>query len=166
MAVVDSAGRLANFSLITGNAAEVVELQTLLDGVHTSEVIADRAYDSTAARKMLASKGIMSVIPSRSNRRVKPWYDEQMYKLRHFVENRFGLWKEFRGLATRYCKLGEMFEAIVAMVEIYYSTKQAETGKPSGGIAMVNRSLALITPQGFAVEQLLLDMRPEAHDDG
>ena len=70
MAVVDKAGRLVRFTIRPGNAAEAPELPTLLDGVSTSELIADKAYDSDPIRLALASGGIVATIPSRVNRRV------------------------------------------------------------------------------------------------
>ena len=63
MAVVDKAGRLVRFTIRPGNAAEAPELTTLLDGVLTGELIADKAYDSDPIRLALASKGIVATIP-------------------------------------------------------------------------------------------------------
>ena len=65
MAVVDKAGRLVRFTIRPGNAAEAPELTTLLDGVLTGELIADKAYDSDPIRLALASGGIVATIPPR-----------------------------------------------------------------------------------------------------
>ena len=75
MAVVDKAGRLVRFTIRPGNAAEAPELTTLLDGVLTGELIADKAYDSDPIRLALASGGIVATIPTRVSRRVRYWYD-------------------------------------------------------------------------------------------
>ena len=106
MAVVDKAGRLVRFTIRPGNAAEAPELTTLLDGVPTRELIADKAYDSNPIRLALASQGIVATIPPRVNRRIQYWYDPIQYRTRHLVENFFCDLKQFRAVATRYNKLG------------------------------------------------------------
>lgn len=141
MAMVDAVGRLVRFSLIPGNAAEVKEFPPLLDGISTSEVIADRAFDTDAARKFLTDNKIIATIPPKVNRRVKPWYDEGVYELRHFVENRFAVIKQFRGVATRYAKLAEMYAGMVYLAEIYYATRTQAGGRPPGGTPAVTRRM-------------------------
>ena len=96
-----------------GNAAEAPELPTLLDGVQTGELIADKAYDSDPIRLLLASQGIVATIPPRANRRIQLWYDPIRYRTRHLVENFFADLKQFRGMATRYCKLASSYSAFV-----------------------------------------------------
>jgi len=39
------------------------------------------------------------------------------------VENLFAVLKQFRGLATRYCKLARMFEALVCLAGWYVATR-------------------------------------------
>ncbi len=89
MAVVDKAGRLVRFTIRLGNAAEAPELTTLLDGVSTGELIAEKAYDSDPIRLSLASQGTVATIPPRANRRVQYWYGPLQYRTRHLVENYF-----------------------------------------------------------------------------
>ena len=76
MALVDKSGRLVRFTLRPGNAAENKELPTLLNGVHTTELIADKAYDTDAIRSALAASGIIATIPPKANRKVQYWFDE------------------------------------------------------------------------------------------
>ena len=56
---------------------------------------------------------MVPVIPPRSNRKLQRKYDKYIYKLRHLVENAFLAMKQFRGLATRYCKRESSFRAFV-----------------------------------------------------
>ena len=122
--MTDEAGRLADFTVIAGNAAEVRELDTLLDGVQTREVIADKAFDSKAVRATLASRGILATIPpQRRLRRQLPLYDEASYKRRHLVENLFADLKQFRAIATRYCKLVARFRAMVCLAGWFLATR-------------------------------------------
>ena len=123
MAVVDKKGQLVRFSVIPGNAAENRELPTLLNGVPTSEVIADKAFDTDAIRQNLASSQRIATIPPKSNRRVPPWYDRDHYQTRHLVENWFADVKQFRGIATRYSKLVESYKAFISIVAWYLGTK-------------------------------------------
>ncbi len=53
------------------------------------------------------------VIPPRKNRKEMREYDEELYKLRHLVENAFLHLKRWRGVATRYAKNADSFLAAV-----------------------------------------------------
>ena len=127
MALVDKSGRLVKFTIRPGNAAESPELPTLLDGVATSEVIADKAYDTNHIRLTLANSDIIATIPPKSNRRVQYEYDKESYKTRHLVENLFADLKQFRGVTTRYNKLGERYAAFINLTAWFIETK--ETGR-------------------------------------
>ena len=132
MAMVDEVGKLARFTIRPGNAAENLELPTLLDGIRTSEVIADKAYDSNAIREALATEGIIATIPSRSNRRIQYEYDKARYRLRHRVENFFADLKQFRGIATRYCKLGESYKAFISLASWFLDTNATGRTRAKG----------------------------------
>lgn len=105
-------------------------MSALLDDARpeTSELLADKAYDSDAVRLLLASRGIIATIPGRSNRREPIYYDSVSYKARHLVENAFADAKQFRGVATRYCKLAEMFEGMLSLVAWYVGTSRTRRG--------------------------------------
>ena len=120
---MDGAGRLARFSVKPGNAAENKELDTLLDGIVTREVVADKAYDTDAIRLSLALFGIITTIPPRSNRKKWRDYDPVRYRVRHLVENFFAHLKQFRGIATRYCKLVSRFTAFLCLAGWFLITK-------------------------------------------
>lgn len=89
-------------------------------------VIADRAYSSGLARRMLRGRAITAVIPQKSDevaarqRRGSaggrpPGFDENRYKQRNLVERSFALLKQWRGLATRYDKLAIVYRAAVVL---------------------------------------------------
>ena len=71
MALVDRTGRLIRFIVKPGNAAENIELPTLLNGVQMNELIADKAYDTEPIRLSLTTSGIIGTIPPKSNRKVQ-----------------------------------------------------------------------------------------------
>lgn len=87
--------------------------QALLDGKKANFVIADKAYDNKIILQRIAQMGAIAVIPSRSNRKEARDFDKHYYKNRNLVERFFSRLKQFRGIATRYCKRGKYFlEAI------------------------------------------------------
>ena len=94
----------------------------LLDGVQTDELLADKAYDADYVRDELASRGIIDTIPRRRHRLPLP-FDSESYKRRHLVENFFARLKQFRGVATRYCKLASRFRSLVCLVGWFLATK-------------------------------------------
>ena len=136
-------GRLVKFVLRPGNAAEGVALPALVGGVATQELIADKAYDTDLIRDGLTRAGIRPVIPARARRRQPVWHDPAVYGLRHLVENRFAALKEYRGIATRNCKLGEMYAATFCLVATVGAMREWETGQNPGGWPAVNRQLAI-----------------------
>ncbi len=118
---------MVSIRLAPGNAAEPSHLADLLSGVPVEKVnrlIADKAYDTNAVRKMLSDLGVEAVIPAKSNRRDQLPYNREAYQGRHLVENRFADLKQFRGIATRYCKLVETFAGGIHLVAWYLETKQ------------------------------------------
>ena len=77
---------------------------------------------------LLASQGIIATIPPKSNRRVQHHYDALSYKARHLVENAFVDAKQFRGIATRYCKLAAMYEGLLCLVAWFTGTRSTRRG--------------------------------------
>ena len=85
----------------------------LIAGITTEHLIADKGYDSDAIIEQATRQGMKTVIPPRSNRTTQRLYDEELYKLRHLVENAFLHLKRWRGIATRYAKHTASFLAAV-----------------------------------------------------
>ena len=93
-------------------------------------LLADKAYSARAHRALLRRRGIKTVIPepsdqirhrqrrgSRGGRPVS--FDRDLYKHRNVIERGFNIFKQWRGLASRYDKLainyrgGALLRAIV-----------------------------------------------------
>ena len=72
-----------------------------------------QGYDSDAVIKQAKDQGMDPVIPPKKNRVTQRPYDEDLYKLRHLVENAFLYLKRWRGIATRYAKNSKSFLAAV-----------------------------------------------------
>ena len=84
-----------------------------MEGLGVVAAVMDKAYDSHAIRRFLATLGIEAVIPPRANRTELVHYDAEKYKLREQVERWFSKLKQFRRIATRYDKLARTFLAFI-----------------------------------------------------
>ena len=84
-----------------------------MEGITAEHLIADKGYDSEAIVKQASLQGMKAVIPPRRNRTAQRAYDEDLYELRHLVENAFLHLKRWRGIATRYAKHAASFLAAV-----------------------------------------------------
>lgn len=88
--------------------------------------LGDKAYSSRANRALLRSRDIQAVIPEpddqianrkrRGSAGGRPVaFDAETYKTRNTVERSFNLFKQWRGLATRYDKLALTYRGGVVL---------------------------------------------------
>jgi transposase len=139
--MADGRGRALATRITPGQAADTKQLVALLDQIAVARpggvgrprkrpdsVTGDKAYSSRANRSALRARKIVAVIPQPkdqiANRARKgsrggrpPAFDPVRYKNRNQVERGFGRRKQWRGLATRYDKLGASYQATVDIVE-------------------------------------------------
>ena len=85
----------------------------MIEGITAEHLIADKGYDRDAIVDAAKGQGMAAVIPPRKNRTTQRPYDEDLYTLRHLVENAFLHLKRWRGIATRYAKHAASFLAAV-----------------------------------------------------
>ena len=88
---------------------------------------------------------IMPVIPPRKNRKHPAGYDKEMYKWRHLVENFFQKVKDYRGIATRYCKTDSSFTAFISLVGTVLWPKWTSTDP--GSLSIYRQSVYRIRPE-------------------
>ena len=81
-------------------------------------VIADKAYSAAWLLDALRRKGIVPVIPSRSDQPENPDFDREMYRRRNLIERLVGQLKQFRRVATRYEKLDPHYLAFVQIASV------------------------------------------------
>jgi transposase len=132
-AVVDAAGLPLAFVLTPGQAADCPRFHAVVEGIRVPGVVgrprtrpgavaADKAYSSKANRAYLRRRRIVAVIPEKgdqqANRKKKGRaggrpvsFDPELYKQRNTVERCFQKIKTWRGLATRYDKSPDSYEA-------------------------------------------------------
>ena len=100
--------------LITaGPTADCTQATHLIEGIDAEYLLADRGYDTNDVIAQATSQGMISVIPPKKNRIEQRFYDTDLYKLRHLVENAFLRIKQWRGIATRYAKNAASFLAAI-----------------------------------------------------
>ena len=87
-----------------GTRADCTQADRLIEGLDADYLLADRGYDSNAIIEQARRQGIKAVIPPKKNRTAQRFYDKELYKLRHLVENAFLHLKRWRDIASRYAK--------------------------------------------------------------
>ena len=118
-ATCDAIGNPTGFFLTPGQAHDLHGADALLPGIEAQYLLADKAYDADErVLAILKEKGIKAVIPPKSNRVTQREYDEELYKLRHLIENFFLKLKQFRAIATRYDKTARNFLAAVHLAAV------------------------------------------------
>jgi transposase len=76
-------------------------------------LLAAKGYDGDRFRESLLIRGILPIIPPRSNRKVPEHPDYRRYHDRNRVERMFGRLKQQRRIATRYDKTLLSLESFV-----------------------------------------------------
>ncbi|MFD0883328.1 IS5 family transposase [Streptosporangium algeriense] len=137
----DGAGRPLAFALTGGNVNDCTQFTTVMNAIRVprattgrprtrpEHVIADKGYSSRAIRAYLRRRHIPATIPERADQiagRVRrgsrggrpPLFSRELYKRRNVVERCFNRLKQFRGLATRYDKTAESYQAAVTLASL------------------------------------------------
>ncbi|MFE0462361.1 IS5 family transposase [Kitasatospora sp. NPDC058965] len=137
----DGRGRPLAFVLTGGNTNDCTRLEHVMQAISVprigpgrprtrpDHVVADKGYSSRKIRTYLRKRKIKHTIPERIdqasgrlNRGSRggrpPGFDRRIYKLRNVVERCFNRLKQWRGLATRYDKTRESYQATVTIASI------------------------------------------------
>jgi transposase len=104
--------------LTPGQAADVTQAETLLDGVPFEVAIGDKGYDSQRLVDRIAAGGAEAVIPSLKNRAQPRVIDRERYKDRNLAERFWNKVKHYRRVATRYEKTARNFLAFLHVASI------------------------------------------------
>lgn len=111
----DTLGRPIRFLLTPGQSGDAPAAPALLAGFQPKAVLADKAYDSNALRKIIADLGAKAVIPSNRTRKVLIAHDVEAYRARNRIECCFSKLKHFRRFATRYDRRAVHFLGFVLL---------------------------------------------------
>jgi transposase len=124
-----------------GNTNDCTQFTTVMEAIRVprigpgrprtrpSHVIGDKGYSSKAIRTWLRRRGIAHTIPERADqvrnrlrrgsRGGRPSaFDQQLYKRRNVVERCFNRLKQWRGIATRYDKTDDSYQAAVTLASL------------------------------------------------
>ncbi|MCB1719577.1 MAG: IS5 family transposase, partial [Candidatus Competibacteraceae bacterium] len=101
---VDAHGLPVRVLVTQGPTADCTQAAKLIEGLSAEHLLADKGYDTDAILEQAKAQKMNPVIPPKKNRTTQRPYDEDLYKLRHLVENAFLHLKRWRGIATRYAK--------------------------------------------------------------
>lgn len=84
-------------------------------------IVADEGYSYPPIRRLLARRGIRSVIPRRSDQHPmvrRHRFDAALYRKRNQVERLVGRLKQFRRISTRYYKRAAHFLAMLTLAAV------------------------------------------------
>jgi len=111
--MVDALGNPLDFILTGGQAADITQSYTLIEGVKANYALLDKAYDADKLIEQLIQQGIIPVIPPKSNRKEPRECDQHIYKERHLVECFIGKLKQFRRVFSRFEKWGKNYMSFI-----------------------------------------------------
>nr|WP_273523848.1 IS5 family transposase [Rhodosalinus sediminis] len=114
--VCDGLGRPLTFFLSPGQVSDAKGALALLSALPSAKrLLADRGYDADWFRQALDDKGIAACIPARRGRKKPAKHDAVLYKQRHRIENLFARLKDWRRIATRYDRCGELYLSAICI---------------------------------------------------
>jgi transposase len=116
---VDEAGCPVRAIITSGTVNDCTKADDLTADIEHDILIADRGYDTNAIVESSRENDVIVVIPPKKNRKEQRYYDKELYKFRHRVENAFEVLKRWRGIATRYTKHTSSFLAAVQIACVY-----------------------------------------------
>jgi transposase len=98
---VDAFGRIIKAFITSGTTADCSLGKDLINGIYADAFLADRGYDTNSIISFALDCSMEVCILPKKNRREQRYYDRELYKWRHIVENTFLMLKRWRGIATR-----------------------------------------------------------------
>ena len=110
---VDAHGMPVRIIITQGTTADCSQAGKLIEGINAESLLADKGYDTDEVINQAKFNNMKAVIPPKRNRKEQRYFDKELYKLRHLVENAFLKIKGWRGIATRYAKNSSSFLAAV-----------------------------------------------------
>ncbi|MFF2433039.1 IS5 family transposase [Streptomyces sp. NPDC058107] len=136
----DAFGRPLAFTVTAGNTNDCTQFTAVMEAIRArlgpgrprvrpAHVLGDKGYSSKAIRAWLRRRNIAHTIPERTDQirnRLRrgtrggrpPAFDKELYKRRNVVERCFNRLKQWRGIATRYDKTAESYQAAVTLASI------------------------------------------------
>ena len=115
-----------------GEVSDCTQLETSLDigpDITPRAALTDKGYDSAANRAVCRKRGIIPVIPHRSNAKNRPnFFPKLLYKTRARIEQAIGKLKRFKRVVLRCEKTAESYGAFVAFACTLILVKSVHSG--------------------------------------
>ena len=114
--VSDGRGRPLTFFLSPGQMSDAKGALVLLAEMPGAKrLIGDKGYDADWLRDELKTRGLRVCIPARSGRNRPASHNRKPYKKRCRIENTFARLKDWRGIAMRTTRCGDLFLSAIAL---------------------------------------------------
>ncbi len=114
--VSDGKGRPLTFFLSPGQMSDARGALVLLASLpQAKRLLGDKGYDADWLRDELKAKGLRVCIPGRRGRLHPARHNRRLYKKRCRIENAFARLKDWRGIAMRYTRCGDLFLSAIAL---------------------------------------------------
>ncbi len=114
--VCDGRGRPLSFFLSAGQMSDAKGALALLGSLPPAKMLlGDKGYDADWFREALIKRGTEACIPARRRRKKPVEHDAKLYRQRRRVENLFARLKDWRRIATRYDRCGELFLSAICI---------------------------------------------------
>ena len=114
--VGDGKGRPLSFFLSPGQMSDAKGALVLLPQLPPAKrLLGDKGYDADWLRDKLTAKGLRVCIPGRRGRLHPGRHSRRLYKKRCRIENAFARLKDWRGIAMRYTRCGDLFLSAIAL---------------------------------------------------
>ena len=121
-AIVANEKALIAFHLSRGNLHDGPQGRLLIEHLdqeyENSYVLMDKAYEGAQTRQAVLDKGMIPVVPPKTNRKNQWEYDKTLYRRRNEVERFFRRLKYSRRIFTRYDKLDTTYNAFIQLALI------------------------------------------------
>ena len=117
--VSDRRGRPLTFFLSPGRMSDARGAFVLLAELpRAKRLLGDRGYDADWLRDELKVRGLRACIPARRGCRQPASHNRRLYKKRCRIENAFSRLKDWRGIATRYTRCGDLFLSAICLAAL------------------------------------------------
>lgn len=106
------------FILTPGQASDITQAETLIEGLPAEHVLGDKGYDAKSLRNAITEHGAAAVIPPRTTSPQVPC-DFVLYCERNLIERFFLKIKHFRRIATRYEQTPRAFLSMLSIISAF-----------------------------------------------
>jgi transposase len=114
--VSDGRGRPLTFFLSPGQMSDAKGALVLLSELPPAKrLIGDKGYDADWLRDELKARNVRVCIPARSGRTRPATHNRRLYKKRCRIENAFARLKDWRGVAMRYTRCGDLLLSAICL---------------------------------------------------